>query len=449
MVDLFEESSQEHLKKRAPLADRMRPTSLDDYLGQQHIIGEDRILRKAIEADEIGSIILWGPPGTGKTTLARIIANTTGALFVFFSAVTSGVKEVRSICAQAKNDIALHGKHTILFVDEIHRFNKAQQDAFLPFVENGTITLIGATTENPSFEVIAALLSRSRVFTLKHIPTKDLEILVRRTIQNTERGLGNEVLSISDKVITLFAEYAHGDARSCLNALEFAVMTCQPDAEGVRHITPELVMDAMQQSPLTYDKGGEEHYNIISAFQKSIRGSDPDAALYWMVRMLEGGEDPMYILRRMVRIASEDIGNADPQALAITIAAKEAFHFLGKPEGDLAMGQAVVYLATAPKSNAIEVALDAIKAVVRKTQNLPVPLHIRNAPTKLMKDMEYGTGYLYDHDATDAYSGQEHLPEALIGNTFYHPKAYGFERDIKKRMMWWAKKKSAIDDKKK
>ena len=441
--DLFFESHGDAPESR-PLADRMRPRTFDEYVGQEHVIGRESVLRKAIENGEIQSVIFWGPPGTGKTTLAHIIAGVTGSSFIAFSAVTSGVKDIRGVVSTAEMNLSLKGHKTILFVDEIHRFNKAQQDAFLPHVEKGTIILIGATTENPSFEVISALLSRSKVFTLEQLIPEDLKILVTRTLEDKERGLGDQSVDISDEVVDQIARYSNGDARSCLNTLEFSVMTTRPGKDGVRHITKQIVMDAMQKSPLVYDKGGEEHYNIISAFHKSLRGSDPDAAIYWMTRMFEGGEDPMYVARRMIRFASEDIGNADPQALVVTNAAKEAYHMLGTPEGELALVQAAVYLATAPKSNSLYTAFADARQTVRDTQNLPVPLHIRNAPTKLMKELDYGKGYAYDHDHTDGFSGQDHLPEELAGKKFYHPKEFGFEREIKKRMEWWEKKKAEI-----
>ncbi|HID95031.1 MAG TPA: replication-associated recombination protein A [Candidatus Latescibacteria bacterium] len=437
-MNLFEEKRG---PLQAPLADRMRPRTLAELVGQDHILGEGKILRRAIEQDEFGSIILWGPPGSGKTSLAQIIANRTGARFVSFSAVISGVKEIREVIAKAKHERNYYNRRTILFVDEIHRFNKAQQDAFLPHVENGTIILIGATTENPSFEVNSPLLSRSRVFVLNPLTEEELGVILRRALSDKERGLGNLKVEIAPSVLRHIAQMADGDARVALNALEMMVLMTPPNGGGLRHVTLDAAEEAMQKKALLYDRQGEEHYNIISAFHKSMRGSDPDAALYWLARMLEAGEDPLYVARRMIRFASEDIGNADPRALSVAIAAKDAFHFLGHPEGELALAQAAVYLATAPKSNAIYVAYEKVKEEVQKTQNLPVPLHIRNAPTKLMTDLGYGRGYKYPHNFKGGYVVQDYLPENLKGRRYYYPTDQGNERKIKERLEHWERLK--------
>ncbi|MCK4591174.1 MAG: replication-associated recombination protein A [Candidatus Latescibacteria bacterium] len=436
-MDLFETQREGATERRAPLADRMRPRSLEEFVGQEHILGQGRVLRRAIEADQISSVIFWGPPGTGKTSLAHIITNRTGARFISFSAVTSGIKEIREIIAKTKEQQRYSGERTILFVDEFHRFNKAQQDAFLPFVEDGTIILIGATTENPSFEINSPLLSRSRVFLFKPLTQNDIETVLRRALSDSERGLGDLKIRIDPEVIGHIAQMADGDARVALNTLEMAGLMTSPDKDGIRQIQLQTVEEAMQRKALLYDRQGEEHYNIISAFHKSIRGSDPDAALYWLARMLEAGEDPLYVARRMVRFASEDVGNADPQAICIAVAAKEAFHFLGSPEGELALAQAAVYLATAPKSNAMEMAYDEVRKDIQELQNLPVPLHIRNAPTKLMKELGYAKGYKYAHNFKDHYIAQEYLPENLRDRTYYHPSDQGYEKKIKERMKRW------------
>jgi putative ATPase len=425
----------------APLADRMRPRTLDEFIGQERILGPGTVLRRAIERGDVGSVIFWGPPGTGKTTLAHIIARATGAYFVFFSAVLSGVKEIRQVVSRAQIQRDAHGRATILFVDEIHRFNKAQQDAFLPHVESGLIRLIGATTENPSFEVISPLLSRCRVYTLDSLDENDLEVILQRALKDKDRGLAASKPRVAKKALNFIARMSGGDARVALSALEFAVMTVAPNKSGLRRVDLKTAEEAMQKKALVYDKAGEEHYNIISALHKSLRGSDPDAALYWLARMLAAGEEPLYIARRMVRFASEDVGNADPQALQVALAAKEAYHFLGTPEGELALAQAAVYLATAPKSNSLYTAMARVNREVRQTQALPVPLHIRNAPTRLMKDLGYGRDYHYDHDHEDHYAGQEFLPEKLRGRRYYFPSGFGFEREIGKRMQWWQRKK--------
>ena len=420
----------------APLADRMRPRTLDEIVGQEHLLGPGRVLRTAIERSELHSMILWGPPGSGKTTLASLMAQTTGASFVAFSAVLSGVKEIRAVIAEAEAGRRRHGRPTILFVDEIHRFNRAQQDAFLPHVEKGTIILVGATTENPSFEVNSALLSRCRVYVLHALDETALVEILRRALADPERGLGRRRPLLDDAALARIAALANGDARSALNILELAVTLAA--AEGGRpRVTNAAVREAAQRKSLLYDKAGEEHYNLISALHKSLRDSDPDAALYWMTRMLESGEDPLYVARRLVRFASEDVGNADPEALTLTLAAKEAYDFLGSPEGELALAQATLYLALAPKSNAVYVAFNEAKEDVAERPAEPVPLHIRNAPTRLMKDLGYGAGYQYAHDAPEARVEQEHLPEALRARRYYRPTDRGREADIARRLAEW------------
>ena len=439
--DLFERKGKELFKKEAPLADRMRPRTLDEFVGQDHLLGQGKVLRQAIESDHLPSMILWGPPGSGKTTLAMIIATTTGAQFLAFSAVLSGVKEIKEVVEEAEEEWTYHKGRTILFVDEIHRFNKAQQDAFLPHVEKGTIILIGATTENPSFEVISPLLSRTKVFTLQGLEEEEIELILKRGLTDKERGLGQYNVVIEPEVFEGISRIANGDARIALNTLEMIVLTAPPDQKGTCHIKKEDLEEVLQRKAFLYDKSGEEHYNLISAFHKSLRGSDPDAALYWLGRMLEAGEDPLYIARRMIRFASEDVGIADSNALQVAVAAMEAFHFIGLPEGDLALAQAAVYLATAPKSNALYTAFLGVKKDVREIENMPVPLHIRNAPTKLMEDLDYGKDYKYPHDYPDHFVEEEYLPENLKGRTYYHPTEQGFEREIKKRLEIWRRKK--------
>lgn len=424
---------------RAPLAERMRPRSLAEYVGQTHLLGPDSLIRKVIEEDAIPSMILWGPPGCGKTALAKVIASQTSRMFVSFSAVLQGVKEVRQIVADARDRLLRGEKGTILFVDEIHRFNKAQQDAFLPHVEAGTILLIGATTENPSFEVNRALLSRCRTLTLKPLTDQDIEQVVTLALSDEERGLGAFNANLEEEARKALVEVAHGDARTALNILELAVTATEPDAEGARCVSGERLVDAASQKNVAYDKGGEEHYNLISALHKSVRGSDPQASLYWLSRMLEGGADPNYIARRLVRMATEDIGLADPQALVQAVAARDASHFLGYPECDTALAQCVIYLACAPKSNRVEVAILSARASVREGRNPPVPLHIRNAPTSLMKDLGYGKKYIYDHDAPDSFSGQRFFPDELDEAHYYEPGPYGFEKEIEKRLQYWAR----------
>jgi putative ATPase len=420
-----------------PLADRMRPRAFDEYVGQEHVIGRESVLRKAIEKGEIQSVIFWGPPGTGKTTLAHIIAGVTGSRFISFSAVTSGVKDIRQVVSTAEMNMSLKGQKTILFVDEIHRFNKAQQDAFLPHVERGTIILIGATTENPSFEVISALLSRSLVVMLQKLTEEDLREIVRRALADEERGLGNTRIDLCDEALAHMVTQADGDARIALNALELAVAATAPGEDGSRRIDLKTIEGALQKKALLYDKLGEEHYNIISALHKSLRGSDPDAALYWLARMLEAGEDPLYIARRMIRFASEDIGNADPQALVVAVAAKDAVHFIGMPEGDLALAQAAVYLATAPKSNAVYTAYSRARDDVNSKETPPVPFHIRNAPTRLMKEMGFGEGYEYPHEHPEGLVDQEYLAGKVRDRRYYEPTNRGYEATIKKRLDKW------------
>lgn len=425
-----------------PLAARMRPQTLDEILGQRHLLDEGRALRRSIERDQAPSMIFWGPPGSGKTTLASVIAQTTQARFVALSAVTAGVADLRRVVDDAAKLLRATGRRTILFIDEIHRFSKSQQDAILPHVERGTVTLIGATTENPSFEVNAALLSRSRVFTLHALSDDDIRVLLDRALHDSERGLGSQPISIDDEALNALATYANGDARTALNALELAASVAPETDAGIRHIELATIEDALQHRALLYDKAGEEHYNLISALHKSLRGSDPDAALYWLGRMLEAGEDPLYVVRRLIRFASEDVGMADPQALVVCMAAQQAVHFIGMPEGGLALAQAVVHLATAPKSNALYTAYGAVQDDVRATRNDPVPLHLRNAPTNLMKQLDYGKGYEYAHDN---YAGQPdpedpmrppperlqgYLPDQMRDREYYHPTAQGAEASI-------------------
>jgi putative ATPase len=439
---LFEEDKPSNSPPDAPLAERMRPQTLDDVLGQGHLLDPGKPLRTAIERDQVPSMILWGPPGVGKTTLAQIIAKMTKSTFVPFSAVLAGIKEIKEVMAAAQDRRRRAGRRTIVFVDEIHRFNKAQQDAFLPRVEAGDIVLIGATTENPSFEVNAALLSRSKVFVLQPLTVDAVEQILRRAVADRERGLGAMELNISGEALAAIARFANGDARSALNLLEFAAASAPMDSETcVRQLDMPQLEQSIQRRALLYDKGGEEHYNLISALHKSMRNSDPDAAVYWVARMLEAGEDPLYIARRLIRFASEDIGNADPQALTIAVAAKDAAHFIGMPEGNTALAQAAIYLATAPKSNAVYTAYNAAAADAHTEAAEPVPLHLRNAPTRLMKQLDYGKGYQYAHDDPDAVTGMECLPPSLADKTYYRPTDRGFEKEIKRRLEGWERYK--------
>ncbi len=425
-MDLFDHAADKEAQTQAPLADRMRPRSLEEFVGQEHLTGPGRFLRRAIETDQVPSLILWGPPGTGKTTLGRVVANATGAAFASLSAVLAGVKDIREVVAQAQDRWKMNRQRTLLFIDEIHRFNKSQQDALLPHVEKGTVTLIGATTENPSFEVNSALLSRTRVVTLRGLEEEELVTVMRRALVDP-RGLAGKV-EFDEDALGFIAQVAGGDARKALTALEVA----SQQASG--RIDKRAAEEALQQKTLLYDKGGEEHYNVISAFIKSMRGSDPDAALYWMTRMLEAGEDPIFIIRRMVIFASEDIGNADPQALGVAIAALQAFQLMGLPEGTLPLTQAVTYLAMAPKSNAVITSYANVRAAVTDEGALPVPLHLRNAPTGLMKKLGYGGGYKYPHNFEGNYVPEAYLPDALKARRFYHPSKNGFEGELSKRL---------------
>ncbi|WP_319404821.1 replication-associated recombination protein A [uncultured Desulfosarcina sp.] len=440
-MDLFDYQSAESTDFQRPLAERMRPRRLADLFGQDAVTGPGSLIRHAIENDRIFSMILWGPPGCGKTTLARIIAGETQSHFIHFSAVLAGVKQIREVIDEANKQRQFRRKRTILFVDEIHRFNKAQQDAFLHHVESGLITLIGATTENPSFEVISPLLSRCRVVTLSLLDEEAIGRVLDRAMKDKTDGLGNLDLILTDDARAYLIQIASGDARNALNSLEVAstlILAESPPERGSRRaIGLPQVESALQKKALLYDKGGDEHYNLISAFHKSLRGSDPDAALYWLARMLEAGEDALYVARRMVRFASEDVGNADPFALRLALGAMDSFRFLGHPEGDLALAQAAVYLATAPKSNSVYKAWNAAKQTVRAKGALPVPLHIRNAPTGLMKDLGYGNGYRYAHDFKDGYVVQDYLPDAIAGERFYFPTERGYEKMIAVRLANW------------
>ena len=431
------------ITRKKPLADRMRPQHLSEFVGQEHLVGQNKILQRLVENKELVSLIFWGPPGVGKTTLAFIIAQAMDAYFISFSAVLSGVKDIKVVIEEAKEQLKLFNKRTVLFVDEIHRFNKAQQDAFLHHVEDGTITLIGATTENPSFEVIAPLLSRCKVLVLEQLTEEHLKTIITSALHDKELGLGNMEVEMKNDAFDFIASMSHGDARVALNTLEASVMLARPDKEGNRIVNIEIAQEAMQRRALLYDKGGEEHYNVISAFIKSMRGSDPDAALYWLARMLEAGEDPLFITRRMIIFASEDVGNADPQAVQLAVAVKDAFDFVGMPEGWIPLAQGVTYLACAPKSNASYLAyLEALKDVKEKGA-LPVPFHVRNAPTPLMKDIGYAKGYKYPH-SFGGYVEQTYMPDELQGKEYYKPTDNGFDKETKKRLANYKEKRNQL-----
>jgi putative ATPase len=441
-TDLFDYQSGEQKQKEAPLATRMRPASLHQFVGQEHLVGEGRVLRKAIESGQVPSIILWGPPGCGKTTLAFVIARSTRAHFSPISAVSATVADLRRLIDEAKERYKLYHERTIIFIDEIHRFNKAQQDAILPYVEDGTITLIGATTENPSFEVISPLLSRCQVLTLNPLAEDEIQAIIMRAVKDELKGLGKMRVELDENALIHLILMSNRDARVALNTLEIAAQATLPGADGRRHISLATIEDAIQHKAPRYDKEGELHYDLISALHKSMRGSDPDAALYWLGRMIEAGEDPLYIARRLVRFASEDVGMADPQALVVAMAAQQAVHFIGMPEGNLALAQAAVYLATAPKSNSLYDAYSKVQKEVEQTPDEPVPLHLRNPVTALMQKMGYGKGYKYPHRYHGHFVRQEHLPEALKGKRFYKPSDQGYEKEVAQRLEgWWPQEK--------
>jgi len=437
VTDLFEDQRKKALDREAPLAARMRPRTFDDFVGQEHIIGSGRVLRLSIEADQIPSMILWGPPGSGKTTLANLIANATQSYFDPVSAVTAGVADLRKIIEGARERRGMYGRRTLLFVDEIHRFNKAQQDVILPHVEEGTLTFIGATTENPSFEVIAPLLSRCRVFTLKALTDEEVASVVKRALADGEWGVGSLHVEMAEDAIHHLIGMTNGDARVALNALELAASATPPDPSGARHVGLDTIEDALQQRSILYDKAGDQHYDTISAFIKSVRGSDPDAAIYWLVRMIEAGEDPMFIARRLVILAAEDIGMAEPQGLSVAMATQQAVHFIGMPEGAIPLAEATVYLATAPKSNSAYAALNQAKEDVRRPRNEPVPMHLRNAVTPLMEEQGYGKGYKYSHDYQGHFAAMENLPASLRDRRYYQPSDQGYEKTVSQRLSEW------------
>ncbi len=440
-MDMFEHQAEEQKEQQAPLAVRMRPTSFNAFVGQEHLVGEGRVLRKAIESGKLPSVILWGPPGSGKTTLAYVIANTTDSHFSAVSAVSAGVGDLRRIIEEAKERRKIYQRKTILFIDEIHRFNKSQQDAILPFVEDGTVTLIGATTENPSFEVTSPLRSRCQVLTLNPLVENEIRVIILRALRDGLKGLGALNVELSPDAVNHLITMSKGDARVALNGLEMAALTTPPDADGKRRISLDTIEDAVQHPALRYDKDGDQHYDLISALHKSMRGSDPDAALYWLARMLEAGEDPLYIARRLVRFASEDVGMADPQALVIAMAAQQAVHFIGMPEGNLALAEAVVYLATAPKSNSLYEAYSRVQKEIKRGRDESVPLHLRNPVTPLMKEMGYGKGYKYAHDYLEHFVEQQNLPNSIRGKQFYSPGNQGYEKQIIARLRnWWQEK---------
>ena len=429
-----------------PLAARMRPRSFAEFVGQAHLVGEGRVLRKCFDSDQLPSMIFWGPPGSGKTTLAYVIASVTKSHFSPLSAVSAGVADLRRIVEEARRRRKLSGQRTVLFIYEIHRFNKTQQDAILPYVENGVVILIGATTENPSFEVISALLSRCRVFTLNSLTDEEIRLIVERAISDVDRGLGKLNVELPEDAIGHLVVMSNGDARVALNALEMAAQATVPDAKGHRRLNLKTIEEALQHRALLYDKTGDQHYDLISALHKSLRGSDPDAALYWLGRMLEAGEDPLYIARRLVRFASEDVGMADPQALMVAVAAQQAVHFIGMPEGNLALAQASTYLATAPKSNSLYEAYSAVQKDVERSRNEPVPLHLRNPVTKLMRELGHGKGYKYAHDYPGHFVEQQNLPNLLKGKRYYSPSDQGYEKEVRSRLKtWWESKREKKD----
>ena len=437
-MTLFEDSARQQLDRHAPLAARMRPRSFDEFVGQEHIVGPDTVLRRSIEADRIPSIILWGPPGTGKTTLANLIANVTKSHFSSVSAVGSGVADLRAIVREAKERLGMERRRTILFIDEIHRFNKAQQDVILPHVEDGTVVLIGATTENPSFEVNSPLLSRSRVFVLEALTAEQTEQIIFKAISDHQVGLAELRPELDEDAMQALVLFSNGDARIALNTLELSVQSTRPDENGIRKVSAQTVEDAAQRRSQVYDKSGDRHYDTISAFIKSLRGSDPDASLYYLARMIDAGEDPLFIARRLVILAAEDVGMADPQALSVAVAAQQAVHFIGMPEGQIPLAEATVYLATAPKSNASYMALNRAMQDVETSRNDPVPLHLRNAVTGLMRGLRYGEGYKYAHDYEGSFTPTENLPESVRGHRYYRPGDQGYEIEVRERLRkWW------------
>ena len=440
-MTLFENSARQQLDRHAPLAARMRPRSFDEFVGQEHIVGPDTVLRRSIEADRIPSIILWGPPGTGKTTLANLIANVTKSHFSSVSAVGSGVADLRAIVREAKDRLGMERRRTILFIDEIHRFNKAQQDVILPHVEDGTVVLIGATTENPSFEVNSPLLSRSRVFVLKALTAEQIEQIIFKAISETETGLAALRPELDEDAMQALVLFSNGDARIALNTLELAVQSTRPDEKGIRKVSARTVEDAAQRRSQVYDKSADQHYDTISAFIKSMRSSDPDASLYYLARMIDAGEEPMFIARRLVILAAEDVGMADPNALSVAVAAQQAVHFIGMPEGQIPLAEATVYLATAPKSNASYMALNRAMQDVETSRNDPVPLHLRNSVTGLMKGLGYGEGYKYAHDHEGSFTPMQNLPESVRGHRYYRPGDQGYEIEVRERLCkWWGQR---------
>jgi len=445
-MDMFEQQAEEQKAQEAPLATRMRPTSIDAFVGQEHIMSKGRVLRKAIESDRIPSMILWGPPGSGKTTLAYIIANSTDSNFSPVSAVSASVSDLRRIIDQALERRKMLGKRTILFIDEIHRFNKTQQDVALPFVEDGTITLIGATTENPSFEVTSPLLSRCRVFPMKPLTAEEIQVIILRALKDRLLGIGDLNADLDPDAMAHLINMSNNDARVALNTLEMAALSTPPDEEGVRHIALSTIEDAIQHRAVRYDKAGDQHFDLISALHKSMRGSDPDATLYWLTVMLEAGEDPLYIARRLVRFASEDVGMADPQALVVAMAAQQAVHFIGMPECNLALAEAAVYLATAPKSNSLYEAYSRIQEEIKRGSDESVPLPLRNPETPLMKELEYGKGYKYAHDYPNHFVEQQNLPESLQDKQFYYPSEQGYESQVISRLKAWWQKRGKSDE---